>query len=139
MRVCVVQLTVEDADHGPNSQVTFTVNTDMFAINSSTGVLYTTQPLDREEKAHYHLTVQATDGGGEAAKVTDYLLGCLIFANSCYSASIQILVSLSTLRLKLILNTRIFSIRYWILYCQTCKKAIQYIENETRELCNGEK
>ena len=67
----MMQLTVEDADHGPNSQVTITVNSDRFAVNSSTGVLYTTQPLDREEQAHYHLTVQATDGGGEAAKVAD--------------------------------------------------------------------
>ena len=74
MRLCVVQLTVEDADHGPNGQVTFTVNTDRFAVNSSTGVLYTTQPLDREERAHYHLTVQATDGGGESAKVINRLL-----------------------------------------------------------------
>lgn len=67
----MLQLTVEDADHGPNSQVTFSVNSDRFAVNSSTGILYTTQPLDREEQPHYHLTVQATDGGGEAAKVTD--------------------------------------------------------------------
>lgn len=97
----MLQLTVEDADHGPNRQVTFSVNSDRFAVNSSTGILYTTQPLDREEQAHYHLTVQATDGGGEAAKVTDRLLSCLSFGirydvlNS-YSARTQILVSLDT-------------------------------------------
>ena len=116
----MLQLTVEDADHGPNSQVIFSVNTDRFAVNSSTGILYTTQPLDREEQAHYHLTVQATDGGGEAAKVTDCKLGCLIFGMRfeifySYSASTQISVSL---------NTRIFNIRYWILHCQTCERYI---------------
>ena len=65
----LLQLLVEDADHGSNGQVTFTVNSDRFAVNSSNGVLYTTQPLDREEQAQYQLTVQATDGGGDAAKV----------------------------------------------------------------------
>jgi len=60
---------VEDADHGLNGRVTFTVNSNMFAVNSSTGVLYTTQPLDREQQAQYQLTVQATDGGGDDAKV----------------------------------------------------------------------
>lgn len=117
----MLQLTVEDADHGPNSQVTFSINTDRFAVNSSTGILYTTQPLDREEQAHYHLTVQATDGGGEAAKVTDCKLGCLNFGRrfsevlNSYSASTQISV---------LLNTRIFNIRYWILHCQTCERYI---------------
>lgn len=100
-----MQLTVEDADHGPNSQVTFTVNSDRFAVNSSTGLLYTTQPLDREEQAHYQLTVQATDGGGDAAKVADYWLGCLIFGSSYdlsnnYSNSVQILVSLNMIKPK---------------------------------------
>lgn len=64
-----MQLSVEDADHGSNGQVTFSVNSDKFSVNSSTGILYTTQPLDREEQARYQLTVLATDGGGDAAKV----------------------------------------------------------------------
>lgn len=64
-----MQLSVEDADHGSNGQFTFSVNSDKFAVNSSTGILYTTQPLDREEQARYQLTVLATDGGGDAAKV----------------------------------------------------------------------
>lgn len=45
------------------------MNSDKFAVNSSTGVLYTTQPLDREQQAQYQLTVQAIDGGGDSAKV----------------------------------------------------------------------
>lgn len=44
----------------------------MFAVNSSTGVIYTTQPLDREQQAQYQLTVQATDGGGDDAKVRNW-------------------------------------------------------------------
>ncbi|XP_078366665.1 protocadherin Fat 4-like [Oculina patagonica] len=66
----VLRLSVVDADHGSNGQVTFTVNSDRFAVNASTGVLYTTQPLDREEQAQYQLSVKATDGGGDAAKST---------------------------------------------------------------------
>ena len=65
----IAQLVVEDADHGSNGRVTFTVNSNKFAVNSSTGILYTTQTLDREQQAQYQLTVQATDGGGGAAKV----------------------------------------------------------------------
>ena len=60
---------VEDADYGSNGRVTFTVNSNKFGVNSSTGVLHTTQPLDREQQAQYQLTVQATDGGGDGAKV----------------------------------------------------------------------
>ena len=67
--LCLKQLLVEDADHGSNGRVSFTVSSDRFAVNSSTGVLYTTQRLDREEQAQYQLTVRATDGGGDAAKV----------------------------------------------------------------------
>ena len=53
--------------------------------------------------------------------------------SNSYGASIQILVSLNTLRLKFIPNTRIFNVRLsdgflsdarWILYCQTCEKVI---------------
>lgn len=124
----IIQLTVEDADHGSNSQVTVIVNSDKFAVNSSTGVLYTTQPLDREKQAHYHLTVQATDGGGEAAKVTYYRLGFLIFGSrydlsNNYSASVSKYFS-EHLKTEVHNNTRILNIRYWILYSQTCEKAV---------------
>ena len=64
-----IQLSVKDADHGSNGRVTFSVNSNKFAVNLTTGILYTTQRLDREEQAQYQLTVVATDGGGGAAKV----------------------------------------------------------------------
>lgn len=64
---------VEDADDGLNGRVTFTVNSNKFAVNSSTSILYTTQPLDREQQAQYQLNVQATDGGGVAAKVGEMI------------------------------------------------------------------
>lgn len=60
---------MKDTDHGENGQVSFTVNSNKFAVNSSTSVLHTTQPLDREQQAQYQLTIQGTDGGGEFAKV----------------------------------------------------------------------
>lgn len=64
---------VEDADDGLNGRVTFTVNSNKFAVNSSTSILYTTQPLDREQQAQYQLNVQGTDGGGVAAKVGEMI------------------------------------------------------------------
>ncbi|XP_067054992.1 protocadherin Fat 4-like [Acropora muricata] len=65
----VLRLAVEDADHGINGQVTFHVNSNKFAVNSSTGTLHTTQMLDREEQNKYQLIVQVTDGAyGVAAK-----------------------------------------------------------------------
>lgn len=60
---------MEDTDHGENGQVFFTVSSNKFAVNSSTSVLQTTQPLDREQQAQYQLTIQGTDGGGAFAKV----------------------------------------------------------------------
>lgn len=51
------------------------MNSNRFAVNSSTGTLHTTQMLDREEQNKYQLTVQATDWGyGAAAKVGCTLL-----------------------------------------------------------------
>ena len=62
--------------------------------------------------------------------------------SNSYGASIQILVSLNTLRLKFIPNTRIFNVRLsdgflsdvrWILYYQTCEKVINvYRERNSR-------
>ena len=51
------------------------MNSNKFAVNSSTGTLHTTQMLDREEQNKYQLIVQVTDGGyGVAAKVGSILL-----------------------------------------------------------------
>lgn len=70
----ILKLAVEDADHGINGEVTFHVNSNKFAVNSSSGTLHTTQMLDREEQNKYQLIVQVTDGGyGVAAKV-----GCIL-------------------------------------------------------------
>ena len=66
------QLSVHDPDHGPNGRVTFKLNSDKFAVNTSSGVLYTTQPLDREQQALYQITIRATDGG-LAAKVGEVI------------------------------------------------------------------
>ena len=51
------------------------MNSNKFAVNSSTGTLYTTQMLDREEQNKYQLIVQVTDGAyGVDAKVGSILL-----------------------------------------------------------------
>ena len=51
------------------------MNSNKFAVNSSTGTLHTTQMLDREEQNKYQLIVQVTDGAyGVATKVGSILL-----------------------------------------------------------------
>ncbi|XP_068723113.1 protocadherin Fat 4-like isoform X1 [Montipora capricornis] len=75
----VLRLTVEDADYGINGQVTFHVNSDKFAVNYSTGTLYTTQTIDREQDNEYLLTVLVTDGGvGATAKSSSVSLQILV-------------------------------------------------------------
>ena len=80
---------VEDADDGLNGRVTFTVNSVKFAVNASTGILYTTQPLDREQQAQYQLNVQATDGGGVAAKVGEMTIVTVVshYSVACRNVS----------------------------------------------------
>ena len=51
------------------------MNSDKFAVNYSTGILYTTQTIDREEDNEYWLTVLVTDGGvGATAKVSYFMV-----------------------------------------------------------------
>lgn len=54
-----------DPFHGPRNHKFIIVNQqevqNKFAI-SQDGTIYTQQPLDREERAHYHLTIIAESG-----------------------------------------------------------------------------
>lgn len=56
-----------DADSGLNALVSFSINSSTpawdFVINSTTGVIVTTKPLDRESISSYNLTVVALDHG----------------------------------------------------------------------------
>lgn len=59
----IIQVEARDRDLGPNGEVTYTILTDtqQFTINSSTGVIYVADHLDRESKGNYTLKIEARD------------------------------------------------------------------------------
>lgn len=59
----LVTITASDLDSGNNALVTYhLINSEEdFTINRTTGVITVNQPLDRETKEHYNVTVVATD------------------------------------------------------------------------------
>ncbi|KAJ8866048.1 hypothetical protein PR048_033572 [Dryococelus australis] len=68
----VICLKVTDADEGRNARVFLEIvggnEGGEFRINPDTGMLYTTMPLDAEEKAFYTLTVSAIDQGNAGTR-----------------------------------------------------------------------
>lgn len=63
----IVRVQAYDADEGSNSEITYSIterDTNFpFAVDSRTGQIHTTKPLDREEKHRYSFQVVAIDGG----------------------------------------------------------------------------
>ncbi|XP_078514538.1 protocadherin Fat 3 isoform X1 [Lissotriton helveticus] len=59
----LIQVEARDKDLGLNGEVTYSIltNTQKFAINSSSGVVYVADHLDRESKANYTLKIEARD------------------------------------------------------------------------------
>ncbi|XP_050796190.1 protocadherin Fat 3 isoform X6 [Gopherus flavomarginatus] len=59
----MIQVEARDKDLGSSGEVIYSVLTDtqQFAINSSTGVVYVADQLDRESKANYTLKIEARD------------------------------------------------------------------------------
>ncbi|XP_056266099.1 protocadherin Fat 1a isoform X2 [Pseudoliparis swirei] len=63
----VVQVSATDADIRSNAQISYElqgVGSELFIIDSDTGELKTSRPLDREEQDEHRFTVRAVDGGG---------------------------------------------------------------------------
>lgn len=60
-----------DADFGKNAEITYSISSgnfeNKFSVDSVTGEL-TANPLDRELRPRYHLTITALDGGNPAMK-----------------------------------------------------------------------
>ena len=82
----VIQLAANDDDAtSPNSDVTFTIsggfNTSLFAINSTTGVVYIADILDRESEPVHVLEVTVYDGGAPQMNSTTSLTVVLLDAN----------------------------------------------------------
>ncbi|KAM9811387.1 protocadherin-16-like [Syngnathus typhle] len=60
----VLTVSAFDLDQGSNGKVTYgCVTAEGFTINPATGVITSTQPLDRELREYYTVTVYAKDGG----------------------------------------------------------------------------
>uniref|UniRef100_Q8BNA6-2 Isoform 2 of Protocadherin Fat 3 n=1 Tax=Mus musculus TaxID=10090 RepID=Q8BNA6-2 len=59
----IIQVEARDKDLGSNGEVMYSVLTDthQFIINSSTGIVYIADQLDRESKANYSLKIEARD------------------------------------------------------------------------------
>uniref|UniRef100_A0A3Q1I5G8 FAT atypical cadherin 1a n=1 Tax=Anabas testudineus TaxID=64144 RepID=A0A3Q1I5G8_ANATE len=63
----ILQVSATDADIRSNAQISYElqgVGSEMFVIDSDTGELKTSQPLDREEQDEHRFKVRAVDGGG---------------------------------------------------------------------------
>ncbi|XP_063807495.1 protocadherin Fat 3 isoform X6 [Pseudophryne corroboree] len=59
----LIQVEARDKDLGPNGEATYSILTDTkkFAINSSTGIVYVADQLDRELMSNYTLKIEARD------------------------------------------------------------------------------
>lgn len=59
----IIQVEARDKDLGLNGEVAYSILTDtqQFVINTSTGVIYVGDHLDRESKANYTLKIEARD------------------------------------------------------------------------------
>nr|XP_040041664.1 protocadherin Fat 1a isoform X1 [Gasterosteus aculeatus aculeatus]XP_040041665.1 protocadherin Fat 1a isoform X1 [Gasterosteus aculeatus aculeatus] len=63
----VLQVSATDADIRSNAQISYELQgagSELFIIDSDTGELKTSQPLDREEQDEHRFKVRAVDGGG---------------------------------------------------------------------------
>ncbi|KAA8594619.1 hypothetical protein FQN60_011754 [Etheostoma spectabile] len=63
----ILQVSATDADIRSNAQISYElqgVGSELFIIDSDTGELKTSQPLDREEQNKHKFKVRAVDGGG---------------------------------------------------------------------------
>lgn len=97
----VVELNATDADIGTNAALTFSIQSSSpflhFAVDPSTGVLSTSQLLDREGTDTYSLVVQVSDGGSPPLNNTTQLEVVVVdsndlppnFINASYEVSID--------------------------------------------------
>ncbi|KAF0037188.1 hypothetical protein F2P81_010062 [Scophthalmus maximus] len=63
----ILQVSATDADIRSNAQISYELQGDgseLFAVDSDTGELKTSRPLDREERDEHRFKVRAVDGGG---------------------------------------------------------------------------
>ena len=96
----VLQVTATDADAGINAKITYslTMTFDLFKIDSDTGKITTTAPLNREVTPVYRLEVVATDRGISSRQVKAELVVTVqdvndfdpVFDSSQYTATVAL-------------------------------------------------
>ncbi|KAG8438891.1 hypothetical protein GDO86_005181 [Hymenochirus boettgeri] len=67
----ITKISAKDADIGNNAQISYSLHglgDNQFRLDPNTGELTTLAPLDREQRASYHLIAKATDGGGNSCQ-----------------------------------------------------------------------
>ena len=94
----VTTLFASDLDSGVNSRVVYTLQTDSspFSVNSSTGTVRVSQPLDFETAVEHVITVIASDSGDPSLSSSATLTVCVgdvndnppVFTNQSYFAAI---------------------------------------------------
>ena len=79
----LVTITTSDLDTGNNGLVTYhLINSDGdFAISRFTGIVTVNQPLDRERKEQYNITVVATDSGFQPQSSSAVMLVTILDVN----------------------------------------------------------
>ncbi|XP_065679969.1 protocadherin Fat 4 isoform X3 [Hydra vulgaris] len=92
----LVKLQATDQDIGSNAQILYSLQHDLFSVNSTTGQVIVLRALDREEISQYNITVVARDNGNpslhtEALLIVDVLDmddNCPVFTSSFYKETI---------------------------------------------------
>lgn len=72
----IIQVEATDKDLGPNGHVTYSIltDTDKFSIDSATGVVKVTHPLDREVHHVHYLKIEARDQAREESPLSSTVL-----------------------------------------------------------------
>ncbi|KAM9311065.1 protocadherin Fat 2 [Gastrophryne carolinensis] len=103
--ILILKVSAKDPDLGNNAQVMYALyglGDDLFRLDPYTGELTTLAPLDREQKATYHLVAKATDGGGLSCQSDIFLyLGDVndnapVFSTDHYSVTVYDNTTLKT-------------------------------------------
>nr|XP_047123814.1 protocadherin Fat 4 [Hydra vulgaris] len=92
----LVKLQATDQDIGSNAQILYSLQHDLFSIDSITGQVKVLRALDREEISQYNITVVARDKGNPSLHTEAFLIvyvldmddNCPVFTSSFYKETI---------------------------------------------------
>ncbi|XP_065656896.1 cadherin-related tumor suppressor isoform X2 [Hydra vulgaris] len=92
----LVKLQATDQDIGSNAQILYSLQHDLFSIDSITGQVKVLRALDREEISQYNITVVARDEGNPSLHTEAFLIvdvldmddNCPVFTSSYYKETV---------------------------------------------------